>query len=239
LVWVASYPRSGNTFTRVVLRNAYGVGNHVVFTPNGLVEGMPRVKLPTARPVKEAGLPDLPLPRQLGWMRDHEETFWVKTHLVRNANSPDSALYCVRDGRDALVSHAHYTGEHGAPRYRDTDYAGRLEILLNPGRPPPPMGTWGSNVRRWLDRDAPTAIIRFEELIADPVGVVGFACRELGVEVPEPSGEIEDFAVLHESDPVTFRRGRTASHRDELPRPIERRFMRAFGGQMRRLGYAH
>jgi hypothetical protein len=237
LVWVASYPRSGNTFTRVVLRNVFGVGNHVVLTPDGLVAGMPRVKLPEARPVKEAELPDLPLPEQLAWMREHDETFWVKTHLVRSANSPDPALYCVRDGRDSLVSHAHYTGAHDAPRYRGTSFDERLEMLLHP-KPQPAMGTWGSNVRRWLDRDAPTSIVRFEDLISEPVKVVRRACRKIGLELPPETGTIHGFAALQGSDPVTFRRGQTASHRDELPPPIERRFMRAFGEEMRALGYA-
>src|SRR3954451_9455561 len=59
LIWVASYPRSGNTLVRVVLRNVFGLGNHVVMTPDELVEGMPRVKLPNPRRVKAANLPDL------------------------------------------------------------------------------------------------------------------------------------------------------------------------------------
>ena len=238
LIWVASYPRSGNTLTRVVLRTVFGLGNHVVLTPDGLVEGMPRVKLPEARPVKEANLPELSLPRQMAWMRDHDETFWVKTHRVRDANTPDPALYCVRDGRDCLVSHAHYTGKHGARRYEGKDFEQRLEVLLHPGDPQPPMGTWGSNVRRWLKRDAATAIIRFEKLIADPVRVVRRACREIDYRLPAPSGALEDFDTLHASDQVTFRRGKVGSYRDELPRPIERRFMNAYGEQMRALGYA-
>ena len=238
LIWVASYPRSGNTLVRVVLRNVFGVENLVILTPGGLVKAMPRADLPGTRTVKVVDLPDLPLLRLLAWMRDHDdETFWVKTHRVCDANTPDPALYCVRDGRDSLVSHAHFTGARPAPRYDGTTYRQRLTMLLNPGKPQPPIGTWGSNVRRWLARGAPTAILRFEKLIADPVALVREGCREIGYELPVESGEVADFAGLQKADPVTFRRGQVGSYRDELPRPIERRFMNAYGEQMRALGY--
>ena len=34
IVWLASYPRSGNTFLRVVLHNVYGVSTYSVYEDN-------------------------------------------------------------------------------------------------------------------------------------------------------------------------------------------------------------
>ena len=238
LIWVASYPRSGNTLTLLVLRNVFGIGNLVALGGDELRAGMPAIKLPSGREVKEAELPDVSLPKQLRWMRDSDETYFVKTHRVRDANSPDRALHCVRDGRDSLVSHAHYTGEGVSPRYDGMGFEDRLEYLMQRKRDGPPMGTWGSHTKRWTERSAPTARIRFEDLISNPIRVVRRACREIDYRLPRASGSLPDFELLREGDEVIFRRGQVGSYRDEMPPEIERRFWRAHGAQMRALGYA-
>jgi hypothetical protein len=38
IVWVSSFPRSGNTFLRIVLRNLYGVRTSVVYDVDGVAE---------------------------------------------------------------------------------------------------------------------------------------------------------------------------------------------------------
>lgn len=38
IIWIASYPRSGNTFFRVALHRLYGVPTHVVYDVDGVAE---------------------------------------------------------------------------------------------------------------------------------------------------------------------------------------------------------
>ena len=82
MIWLASFPRSGNTFFRIILYEVYGIESSAFHRdPN----------------------------RKLNLHYDRYPV--VKTHLLPNQLIPDDsnipAVYLVRDGRDALVSMAH------------------------------------------------------------------------------------------------------------------------------------
>src|SRR5689334_22624876 len=95
VVWLASYPRSGNTFLRIVLHCLYGIPTYRVYEDND--------------PVAQRIGPDLvgyrPKPMDRAMMRDSAEVFFTKTHKRRKADGYQ-AIYLVRDGRDAVVSNA-------------------------------------------------------------------------------------------------------------------------------------
>src|ERR1700736_4487757 len=96
IVWIASYPRSGNTFFRTLLHSLYGQNTYSVFNDvfeNGEIGGMGV----TAHQRKPAPLEEL---------ARHEQIYFVKTHAQPSDASP--AIYLLRDGRDSYVSQAHY-----------------------------------------------------------------------------------------------------------------------------------
>ena len=103
----------------------------------------------------------------------------------------------MRDGRDAIVSHAHFVADRGTPRFRGLDFDQRLEQLIRPGVPA--YGHWSRNVRRWRRRDAPTSTIRFEQLIRDPAGAIAAALKGLDISVGDPRGDGADFGHLRET----------------------------------------
>lgn len=240
LVWVACYPRSGNTLTMLVLRDVFGIsrvaavyGRQVTWGFAGNLEELPPTLESAASwqpPEELANLRDDDL---LDALRQHSESYFVKTHLRSKAADSAPALYLVRDGRDALVSHAHLVQER--PRFRDMNFDRRLAALIHPGIRA--QGGWSGNVRAWRRRSAPTAIARFEDLIDDPVAVVTGACAELGIPLPEPAGELRSFSELHESYPSLFRRGMVGAWRDEMPPHLQERFWRVHGAEMEALGY--
>lgn len=95
IVWLASYPRSGNTFLRVVLHQLYRVPTYSVYDDDD----------PVAQRIGPAlvGYREKPSDRSL--MTDDGEVYFVKTHKRRKTDGYP-ALYLVRDGRDAVVSQA-------------------------------------------------------------------------------------------------------------------------------------
>lgn len=211
IVWLASYPRSGNTFLRIVIHRLYGRGSTTVYPVDGVRE---RLGDGLLAPVDRADALDV--------ARNAAEVVFVKTHRRRGYDvaEGDRSLYVVRDGRDALVSFARQRAEGDPGRYRD-----ELRSLIDRRR----GGTagWGQNVLSWLppaDSAAPASevVIRFEDLIADPVRVVTDAVSRVASELSTRSAAaVPTFDQLHDVDPQFFRSGVSGTYRDELPADLE------------------
>lgn len=204
IVWLASFPRSGNTFLRILLHRLYGITTSVVYDVDGV-----------ARRVGEALVGYEDRPANYEAMRRSETLHFVKTHRQRNdlIDPGDRAICLVRDGRDALVSWARQRSEADGSRYR-----GILEALIE-NADTTGTGSWGCNVLSWLQPPLPHAVeVRYEALIANPVAV---AARIVGMLAPQlplrANAEIPSFAQLQTVDPLFFRRGMVGTHRDELP----------------------
>ncbi|MBK7344747.1 MAG: sulfotransferase domain-containing protein [Saprospiraceae bacterium] len=138
LIWLASFPRSGNTFARNVLYQVYGLESTEVNEES------------------------------LKFTSTYEEYAVVKTHLrpgqipLDQSNCPVICL--VRDGRDSLVSIAHHRTNIVAP---GSDFLQNLEEATHAEKGSY-FGGWGVNVYEWIQKAQ--VVIRFEDLILDPVG---------------------------------------------------------------------
>lgn len=125
MIWLASFPRSGNTFFRNVLHEVYGLTSSTYHLD------------PTRK--ADPNFASHPI---------------VKTHLLPGQlpkglqNQP--AVYLIRDGRDALVSIAHHRKDIVAP---GTDfYNNLLEASL--AQNGSFFGGWSENVQRWTAKAA-------------------------------------------------------------------------------------
>ncbi len=221
MIWLASFPRSGNTFFRNVLFEVYGLRSSTYHHD-----------------------PDRPADP------DFASAPVVKTHLLPGQLPAElrdrPAVYLVRDGRDALVSIAHHRKDIVSP---GTDfYTNFLEATLAQGGSF--FGGWSENVRQWTEWAA--VVIRFEDLIADPLREVE-KLRSI-MDLPEPDvaklptfkslkfgrpryggGEGADFrpdlAQLH------FRKGKRGEWAT-LPRELRHLVLRCHGEELARRGYA-
>jgi hypothetical protein len=234
IVWLASYPRSGNTFLRIVLHSVYGAPTYSIYDDDD----------PIAQRVGSALVGYRPKPVDRRRMADSEEVYFVKTHKRRKADR-HSAIYLVRDGRDAVVSNARLRASM-EPELDHTQE--QFENLLRDEitRPyidgQPSSGTWGGNVLSWLDNaGVPLAIVKFEDLIAEPRAALHRTVARLGIDlVPSRDARIPTFHDLHGIDPNFFRRGVPRSHRDEMPDELHDLFWAQpeNATAMDRLGYA-
>ncbi len=205
MIWLASFPRSGNTFFRNILFEVYGIDSS-------------EFHLEVNKKVNP----------------DFHKFPVVKTHLlphqlpenVRNAKS----VYLVRDGRDAMVSIAHHRKDIVAP---GSNYLWNLtEAILARGGSF--FGGWSENCRQWTEKA--DIVIRYEDLIKDPIGQVE-RLREI-IDLPAPNKErLPTFNKLKKGVPKFgsggkrlteeadkkalankfFRRGISGSYKDELP----------------------
>ena len=218
MIWLASFPRSGNTFFRIVLHEVYGISSGHLRPPEM---------------------------REGDWEKDLDYPV-VKTHLQPKELDPDDpdipAVYVVRDGRDAIVSISHHRSDivvPGSDYLRNMDEAIRAEDGSF-------FGGWSRNVEDWLKRA--TIVIRFEELIEDPIGNVEKLCDILDLLEPKASN-LPTFEDL-KSKPLPygrrsdgewrqkfFRRGKVGAWKDEMPEPMQQLFWDLHGDTMEKLGY--
>jgi hypothetical protein len=208
IVWLASYPRSGNTFLRAVLHALYGVPTYSVYDDDD--------------PVAQRVGPDLvgyqPKPGDRTSMMASDDLYFMKTHKRRK---PDGcpAIYLVRDGRDAVVSHARLRASLEDPSGRRAFESFLYDEITRPyvdGQPS--SGTWGGNVLAWLNKTAPTVVLKYEDLVADAAKTVKSAVSSLTLPLTPITGAAPPkFPDLQARDTTFFRRGIVGSHRDEMP----------------------
>jgi glycosyltransferase involved in cell wall biosynthesis len=223
MIWLASFPRSGNTFFRNVLYNVYGLESSTFHIDDN-------------RPLD----------------KDYASYPIVKTHLLPDQLVPENkdipAVYIVRDGRDALVSLAHHRKDIVEP---GTDFENNLleAIVAKEGSH---FGGWATNVESWSDRA--NVVIRFEDLIVDPIKEAE-KLRSI-IDLPQPdASKLPSFEDLKYGQPKyggggqdafdkevnkkNFRRGKTGAYREEMSEEIERLFWRHHGASMSKFGYGH
>lgn len=226
LVWVASYQRSGNTLTLQTLHDVFGVKRFCTIHASNLwLKGVDRSGS-YETPEELAGLERAELMEAL---RARPEPFFIKSHLLESSADPAPALYIVRDGRDVHVSRVHFLAGRKVGDY-ELPFEVRLRELVT-------YRAWSEHVRTWRSRAAPTALVRYEELVEDPGVTVKRACEEIGVPLPEPQGELKPFSKLQERNPIQHRRGKVGTWRREMPIEIQERFWGIHWEEMEALGY--
>jgi hypothetical protein len=232
IVWLSSFPRSGNTFFRVVLHRLYQVPTYVVYDVDGVAEQIGS-ELTDARD----------RPASFDQMRASSEVYFVKTHRQRTdpeIAKQDQAICLVRDGRDCVVSWARMGTARfaGQPDYAERFAAEARSIIT---RRSGGTAGWGQNVLSWQQSSAPAPVwVRFEDLIAEPQRIVQAAVAAVAPEQQSmQAAPIPSFKDLQEHDPAFFRAGKTGTHRTELPTALHDLFWQQPENAiaMHRLGY--
>jgi predicted O-methyltransferase YrrM len=223
IIWLSSYPRSGNTLFRITL-NELGLG------PTYSIYDDPAFKeLDLERVVGHHDLPE----GGLQYLENVSEPVFVKTHeLPTKDNYP--AIYIARDGRDAVVSYAHYLKNI---QNDERPFSEILACLVSQQHKN--IALWSDHVRRWHNRKGKVVIVKFEELTKDPVGEVIKALEQLDIDDANVSvgAKIPSFEELQGASGKFFRKGKTASWQSDMGRALERQFWRWNRLGMRIAGY--
>ena len=140
-VWLASYPRSGNTLLRCLLNYCFGLPSTSIYGPGDLGWNS-ALERHAGHYVNGSTPPTLTL----------DKPALVKTHLLPSDSRP--AIYVVRDGRAATVSFWEFRQRRSPLR----------DIIAGT----PPFGTWANHVAAWQPWERPhTLLLRYEDMLAD------------------------------------------------------------------------
>src|SRR5262245_37762060 len=197
IIWLASFPRSGNTMLRILLHRVYGRPSYSIYEEHPGEGGQDNIAsvMGSAGQVAEMDLDEL---------RRRPEPCFVKTHGHPADDSP--ALGLIRDGRDALVSYAHFVRTYEPDMAARYSFDEMLWILIESRDH---FGGWTGNVRAWHERTTggSTVWLRYEDLVREPLGRLEGAVRRLGVEIHPTGAAPVGFDELRRRWPEFFRTG--------------------------------
>ncbi|WP_298283817.1 sulfotransferase domain-containing protein [Acidocella sp.] len=264
IVWLASYPKSGNTWLRVFLHNyiTQAATPHSInrLTDFSLAECAAALfhapgetlsdeAVQKNRPRVHAELAGLG--PELVFVKTHNANLAVHGVALVTPEVTAGAVYVVRDPRDVAVSYAAYLGRDvdetirfmAAPgAVNGTDEAQVFELL----------SSWSGHVRSWVG-GRQRLLVRYEDLVAEPERYFARIIRYLG------TGEVDQarltraigfssFAELAGQEARDgyeasggqgrfFRAGRVGVWREALSPAQAARIERDHGEVMGRLGY--
>jgi len=203
IVWLASYPKSGNTWLRVMLTHLLHAPGET-FSLNALeggIEGGDRHALDDACGISSAEMAPAELTPYRAMLHrqiaaEARAPFFIKTH-DQYALAPDgtalfpsdasrTVVYIVRNPLDVALSFAH----HGQKDV-DTTIAHMADphaaLNLWPDRIsdnlPVHLGHWSDHVASWTTQDAiPLCLLRYEDMLADPAAALARVAAAAGLD---------------------------------------------------------
>ena len=207
VIWLASYPRSGNTFLRTILWHCFGLRSASVYRNDlggrkALEDYVGHIEHgPDGRPHFPAD--GLPL---------------VKTHEY--PQSPAPAIYVVRDGRAASISLWNFYNRSLS-----------LEDVVHGKHH---FGTWADHIRAWEPETRPnTLLLKYEDIVEDlPVTLdklSAFLKRDIRQKIIPPRNKIAG------ADGRWVRK--KSDWRSEFPERLLEYFNKENSEILKRLGY--
>ena len=244
IIWIASFPKSGNTWMRAFLANyilkqkePYPINELGSFS---LSDTRPRFfQEASGRPVEQLSQSDT---LKLRWrcqdliagfknhdhfVKTHSRYGTFKEHSLINHSVSKGAIYLVRNPLDLVISYAAHLGVSideaidamdGTPNF--TVEADSNVVTV--------MGSWSDHADSWLtNKNIPRILIRYEDLVKDPTKEFNKVLRTLGMEIEQKqldnSVRFSSFSELEQQESISGFR--------ERPPHAKRFFRRGLSGQ--------
>jgi len=236
--FLVSYPKSGNTWARLLIANLLSPGKPADFSAvNQLV--------PDPSSENKRHFMTMPRPRV------------IKSHFVFDPRYP-RVIYIVRDPRDVVISEYHY--QRKTRRIDDHYPLEKYVPRFVAGETYPENGSWGENVASWImarDGDPRFLLVRYETLLADTVGEMARIAVFLGVsathsrldeivqwssadrmrELEAKQSETSSLMKGSRKDVSFVRAAKSGGWKGDLPEPLVEKIEAAWAPIMRYLGY--
>jgi hypothetical protein len=195
IIWLASYPRSGNTFFRILLNTAFNTKTYSIYDDPEDIGSDPKTS-------KLVGHKILPSTFNLSKARTDKKAYFIKTHELMNSDikKTDKIVYLIRDGREATVSLINYHKK----------YFNEQKSILDGIYGNLYKGCWSSHVRSWDPlNNSNCLLIKFEDMVTNPDLIIDKV--SLFLKVNPNNNSIPDFNELQKINPKFFHKGKISS----------------------------
>jgi hypothetical protein len=229
IVWLASYPKSGNTWLRVFLYHLLRIaGGHP--REDDELNRLERASIYETRkvdlfervlgkPLAAASLAEIMQARprvQAAIAQTTPGVALVKTHNLLgqvygmptvNPQASIGAIYVVRDPRDVAPSLANHLGSTVAKAVEVLNTSGYFTESSAEGASEV-WGSWSEHVRSWTADPGPTLLVlRYEDMLADPVRSFTAVAKHLALTATarqiREAAELSSFGRLREQEART------------------------------------
>ena len=203
ILWLASYPKAGNTWVRTFMVNLAAnrpepvpFAEHPKFCTEeahinwyrGLVDenvndpAMRRVAAVRAKAQKRIADSF----QQPVLVKTHSANHKIHGHPQINKAVTGGAIYIVRNPLDLTISYAHHMGQTIDQAIENMANFKNLGLDRNdpPGQVPEILSDWSSHVKSWTAAENPRLhVIRYEDLIDSPRDTFAKLARFLGFDI--------------------------------------------------------
>ncbi len=224
IVWLASYPKSGNTWTRTFLTNLLeqndeNVINNLVapiVSSRGIIEEF--LMLETSELTNDEIEKYMPAVLREYAKVVNTSPYFMKVHDAYThttsgeplfpAEASIGAVYIVRNPLDVVASFAHHnadTIDNTIKAMQDENFCFCNNPKTIKGQVRQKLYSWSKHVQSWLEqKDMPLLVIRYEDIIADPFAafskVVQFSGLTAGHEEIEKACIDSSFSKLKQQE---------------------------------------
>lgn len=198
ICWLASYPKSGNTWTRILLGNLLRTaGDDRVVALGGAISSN-RTMFDNLTGLASADLTDdeIDLLRPRGYRlmaREAQRRLFIKVHDAWHANAAGEplfpadvsagAIYLVRDPMDVAVSYAYHQGHQDFVRVV-AQMGNRAHVMAGGKGAQLRQKTfgWSGHYASWHEQDEiPVLTLRYEDMLADTGAALARMADFLGI----------------------------------------------------------
>ncbi len=199
IVWLASYPKSGNTWTRTFLHNLFGIleGKDDPHDINEINEfttwdlSAKRYEIHLGKPAMEATREEIAAVRPivqaevaaqtdgLALVKTHHGLMMDRGHPTLNFQVTSGAVYLVRNPLDVAISYAHHMNaeideaiDHMALKGLETDVTEKTVYEV--------YGSWSEHVASWTKKPhRAICVMRYEDMLERPLEMFGGLAQHL------------------------------------------------------------
>jgi len=207
IIWIASYPKSGNTWVRSLLSS-------YLYTDDGIFnfDLLRKIGQFPSKPYFEYFLKDFTDIKKISdyWIAAqerirlfNEETIFLKTHSAlctlennsfTNRNNTKAAIYVVRDPRNLITSFAHHYSLNINQAFDFINNKNRMLLSNEYGQGDfgiaTFLGNWSEHYKSWRNlKFSPILIVKYEDLIKDTkntfVSILNFLSTLMDIKIDE------------------------------------------------------
>jgi hypothetical protein len=235
-VMLVSYPRSGNTWMRLMLGHILTGGSEISF-PDGIDDLIIDIYKRNNREISR-------LNRGKGVFKSHG--------YFNPAFSKSKVIYIVRDPRDVVISYYNYQVKRWG--WRELELTEYIDLFICDGVDD--YGTWAENAGSWfgaMNGQKNFLILRYEDILRETEESLNKVCRFVGLDVSSTQigqaveacsfGAVSRLEKSSEagrenSSESFFRSGRAEQWREELSIEQQYKFIQSWAKPMSLFGYS-